>query len=119
MTVANEFGRWLRQQMVTYPMSQADLARRAGVSAGMLSGWINGRRVPSPESCDRLADALGLDLDDMLSRAGHRPRLPIDGTPEAREVLTLMDQLSKSQRQEVVEYARWRRDIALRRAEGG
>ncbi len=52
---------------------QADLARRINASTGAVSQWVTGVRVPSPESCDRLADVLGADLDHVLALAGHRP----------------------------------------------
>lgn len=43
------------------------------VSTGTISRWVRGDRVPTPESCDLLADVLGVDLDGILALAGHRP----------------------------------------------
>lgn len=35
--------------------------------------WLNGTRLPDPASVDRIADVLGLDVDLVLTLAGHRP----------------------------------------------
>ena len=45
--------------------------------------WVTGKRIPDPESCDRIADALNIDLDLVLWQAGHRPLVnpPDPGDP--------------------------------------
>jgi transcriptional regulator with XRE-family HTH domain len=42
--------------------TQADLARRAGLSEAMLSRILSGRRTASLESADAILDALGLEV---------------------------------------------------------
>ncbi len=64
---------WLRQELRRRKWKQADLARRMNASTGAVSQWVNGIRVPLPESCERLADVLGADVDYVLALAGHRP----------------------------------------------
>jgi transcriptional regulator with XRE-family HTH domain len=81
------FSSWLRQQLRRHEWTQADLARKSGLSQGRISDWLNNKRRPSPASCDRLADALGVDLDDVLRRAGHRPGSPVDDDPETAAVV--------------------------------
>ncbi len=66
-------GPWLQRELDRREWRQVDLARRINGSTGMVSQWITGARMPSPESCDRLADVLGADLDHILALAGHRP----------------------------------------------
>lgn len=73
MHVENTFGPWLRRQLARREMKQADFARRAGASPGMVSGWINCKRLPNHESADRIADALAVDRDDVLALVGIRP----------------------------------------------
>jgi transcriptional regulator with XRE-family HTH domain len=68
-----EFGRWLQAQMRRRDWSQADLAQQVKASTGAVSMWARGLRKPDPDSCERIADALGLDVDLVLTMAGHRP----------------------------------------------
>lgn len=59
----------------------SDLARRMGIVPSLVSRWVSGGRIPSPDSCDLLADALGIDIDRVLVAAGHRPNIeaiPVD-----------------------------------------
>lgn len=71
--MSQQFGRWLANQMDRREWTQADLARRLSASTGAVSMWLRGERVPSPASCDRIADVFGLPVDDVLTLAGHRP----------------------------------------------
>ena len=72
------FGAWLQWQLDRREWSQSDFARKAGVSTGLVSNWVSGVRRPSPASVDKIADALMIDVDDVLMRAGHRPALSTD-----------------------------------------
>lgn len=74
----NDFGAWLQWQLDRREWTQSDFARKAGVSTGLVSNWIGGARRPTPASVDKIADALMLDVDEVLTRAGHRPALPTD-----------------------------------------
>lgn len=69
------FAKWLRQQLARREWKQADFARRSGFNTGRVSYWMTGKDVPSPESCDRIADILGVDVDTVLTLAGHRPHI--------------------------------------------
>ncbi len=75
------FETWVRQRIRQREWSQADLARKLDVPNSTVARWLNGKRRPTPESCDLIADVLGADLDQVLALAGHRPNLdaiPID-----------------------------------------
>ena len=75
------FGDWLRNELKRREWSVADLARRAGLDPSAVGRWARNDRVPSPDSCDLLADALGIDIDRVLVLAGHRPNIeaiPVD-----------------------------------------
>ena len=72
---------WMRRQMARREWTQADLARALGASSGRVSEWLNQKRTPDPESCDRIADVFGADADLVLTLAGHRPA-PLDYDPD-------------------------------------
>lgn len=71
----SEFGKWLAYQLKRRGWSQADLAKETGASTGSISRWINGSRTPDPPWCDRIADVFGVDVDAVLTLAGHRPHI--------------------------------------------
>lgn len=77
------FGRWLGQQLARRDWTLSDFARLTGdpgVSPSVVSRWQRGERLPTAASCARIADALGLDVDLVLTRAGYRP--PSAASPE-------------------------------------
>ena len=67
------FVEWLRTQLRRRGWNAAELARRLRVPSGTISRWMTGERQPSSRSCDLLADVLDVDLDLVLTLAGHRP----------------------------------------------
>src|SRR5215212_7617386 len=74
------YSAWMLEEMRRREWRQADFARAAGVDVSMVSRWLQGRR-PDPASLERVASALGIDLDTLLTLAGHRPRSPRDDDP--------------------------------------
>lgn len=69
------FGRWLLHQIERREWKAADFARRLDVRPGVVSHWIRGERLPSTDSCQRIADVLNVDPDWVLTLAGHRPNV--------------------------------------------
>jgi transcriptional regulator with XRE-family HTH domain len=55
-------------------ITQAELARRAGMAAPTISAYETGRRDPSVSNLVRLLDAAGLDLALQESMRTHRGR---------------------------------------------
>jgi len=70
-------GDLISQIRSTSGLSQAELARRSGLQASVLSAYEHGRRQPSVAALARIARAAGLDLEispladaDALKRSG-------------------------------------------------
>jgi len=75
-----------------------------GKDRGIVGNWVRGQRVPSPESCDLIADALGVDLDVVLFNAGHRPTVPdIDPASREAEVLGMVHRIDWEREGEGIE----------------
>jgi len=70
-----DFPDWLKRQFSRRDWTQADAARAIGVSSGRVSEWVNGKRPPSVESLERIADALHIDVETVLRKAGHLPEV--------------------------------------------
>lgn len=58
----------------------------------MVSRWLHGRR-PDPVSLERVATALGVDLDLLLTLAGHRPPAPRDDDPRMATLVAKVRQI--------------------------
>jgi transcriptional regulator with XRE-family HTH domain len=52
----------LRRAVLDFEGTQAELARRCGVTPASIHGFANGRHFVSEELLNRLADELGLEL---------------------------------------------------------
>lgn len=89
----SSFGTWLRRQIELREMSQSDFARRSGVTTGMVSQWILGRRRPNPENIEVIADALRVDVNEVLAAMG-LGYMPKDDPPEVRRVIDLLRRVS-------------------------
>ena len=74
------FREWMLAEMRRREWRQADFARATDVDVSMISRWLRGRR-PDTASLERVAVALGVDLDTLLTLAGHRLPSPRDDDP--------------------------------------
>lgn len=77
------FGEWLLWELNRRDWSQSDFVRRAGLSGGVVSNWINGDRRPKYESCLKIARALGVDPDLVVTKAGRMPATQLRDRPMA------------------------------------
>ena len=84
------FVEWLRGQLRRRGWNAAELARRVQVPSGTISRWMTGERQPSSRSCDLLADVLGVDLDLVLTLAGHRPGSEAPAPDDQRAVIVAL-----------------------------
>lgn len=62
----HEFGRRLHQLLLKKGMRQADLARAAGVKRDAISSYINGKALPEALNLRKIAEALGMEDQDLL-----------------------------------------------------
>lgn len=92
------FPRWLRGQMERREWSVTRLARELGINHGTVSQWLSGDRHPSPASCKRIADVLFVDLDEVLTIAGHRdPDLDVDPNAPGEQIAALARRIAWSE----------------------
>jgi transcriptional regulator with XRE-family HTH domain len=87
------FQAWMQEELRRREWRQADFARAAGIDVSMISRWLRGRR-PDPASLERIAMALGVDLDTLLTLAGHRPRSPRDDDPRVATLIAKVRQVT-------------------------
>lgn len=61
-----QFSKRLYDLMVSRHWTQSELARQAGLPRDSISTYIRGKSFPSPLSLQKLADAFGLEPDELL-----------------------------------------------------
>lgn len=58
-------------------MSQEQLAEVTGSSRQTVSKWESGESIPDILACEKMADAFGVSLEDMLHYEEEKNRLPL------------------------------------------
>ena len=87
-----QIGDRLRQLRMAKGLSQGDLEERTGLLRCYLSRVENGHTIPSVETLDRLAKALGLELYQVFFSGNGSPEAPklakeIPANPAERRLL--------------------------------
>ncbi len=94
-----QLGKYVREQRLAAKLSLRDLEAATGLSRGALSQIEQGGRGANPETLQRIAEALGIDYEDLYAMSGiSRPeKLPeIDAylRTRYRDELTATDRKS-------------------------
>lgn len=61
-----EFGRRLYDQLLSQRLNQSDLSRKSGLGRDSISQYVRGRSVPTPQNLEKIAEALGVQPDDLF-----------------------------------------------------
>ena len=81
-------GTFLKEVMRRRKRLPSQLAADLGVSHATVSRWLSGEDIPNTRSCRRLAEYTGVPVENILSIAGHLPKVNKTGStewPEFRE----------------------------------
>jgi transcriptional regulator with XRE-family HTH domain len=89
----SSFSEWVLAEMSRRAWRQADFARATGIDVSMVSRWLHGRR-PDTASLERVAAALGIDLDALLTLAGHRQPSARDDDPRVAALVAKVRQVN-------------------------
>lgn len=110
---------WLMEYVQTQGITLTELARRSGLSGGALRSLVvYPERIPSLETCLRLAEATGKPADEIIHLAGlEAPKNPERFHPDRLELIRIYDNLPATMRQALVVVARAIQDCQL--PEGG
>lgn len=108
------FVKWLLGELNERDMTQADLARRAGLSSGTLSNITSGDRNPGERVCRAIAQAFGIPAEEVMRRAGILPALP-KRTERIARMVALLEELEEDDQSFVEEFTRLRVEYQRRR----
>ena len=84
----NAFGNLITALRISRGFSQFQLGKLLGVSDKAVSKWENGNAKPRISTCYRLADILGVSLDELLASGSKRQTVDSDfeSFPDADEM---------------------------------
>lgn len=103
-TDMDDFSTWLEEILIEKEMSQADLARRSGLSRQAISAYINQKRIsPNEEALKALARALQLPVETVFQKAGVLPESPPE-TEQQRLLVYLFNQLPADEKEDLLNY---------------
>lgn len=63
---AKAFGEYLKSLLEEKGMTQAELARRTGITEASVSRYINGNRSPRIAQAYRMALVIGIDMNTLI-----------------------------------------------------
>jgi transcriptional regulator with XRE-family HTH domain len=66
---------FIREVMRRRKRLPSQLAADLSISHATVSRWLSGKDIPSTKSCRKLAEYSGVPLENVLSIAGHLPRV--------------------------------------------
>lgn len=67
-TIQTEFAERFRGLLAEVGMTQADLARKSGLTISAICRYANGNRLPRADKLALLADALGISAEELGRR---------------------------------------------------
>ncbi|HEY6020579.1 MAG TPA: hypothetical protein VIY48_12020 [Candidatus Paceibacterota bacterium] len=111
-----KFGDWLSETLIERDLKPADLTRvsKGKLDSGVLSNLINNKRKqPSVETCKLLAKYLPAPLEEVYRAADILPPSE-DDDPVIEAVTGLMNGLPTTDKKDILEYAKFRRKLAIR-----
>jgi len=107
MADTNIFSDWLQAEMDNRGLTQAELARLAGVTRSAINGVLTGNRGPGNDLCVAISRALKLPPELVFRKAGLLPPVP-QITEYTEEILHLINKLPPEDQEEILELLRFK-----------
>lgn len=82
-----EFSKRIYRLMLAKNMTQSDLAREAGIARDSVSNYVRGNNMPEPVNLKKLADALGVEPNELLPNFDEQAIDMADDSPLEVKVL--------------------------------
>lgn len=115
MMATRKFSAWLRDYREQQNMTQAELARVAGVGRSIISKIEGGQQQTSLETLSKIADALHLSQEYIYQQAGI-----LDPAPKNTKYQTILiskfEKLTKREQKEVLDYIDYKLQLSRKRA---
>jgi transcriptional regulator with XRE-family HTH domain len=107
MEYGDDFLEWVQNMLAKRNWSQAELARRGGITASAVSKLMTRQqRQPGKDMLSAIARAFDMPVEDVYRIAGEFPA-KYDDDPLTKEAEFLMSQLPEDMRQQAVNFIRF------------
>lgn len=74
----NDFCKIFSRLRIEYGLTQDEIAKKLGVSKSTIGMWEIGKRLPSPELYEAIADFFNVDMDYLYGRSDVRQKIHYD-----------------------------------------
>jgi transcriptional regulator with XRE-family HTH domain len=91
----------VRARRIAVGLTQAEVARRAGLSEKRYQDIEKGLNT-SIRLLRQVADALGCDLEELTGRESRRPLTPYDTNPDYRDLIANLEAIDQSDREAIL-----------------
>lgn len=106
-TVMNKLSEWLNEMLIKHNMTQAQLARKARVSKGVISRYINNQASkPSETTLKKIAKAFGIPAEEIFYIVGYLDKKPETNTT-LEEINYILATLNPDQQYQVKNFVRF------------
>lgn len=92
-------GKRVRAERLSANLTMEALAERAGISPGFIAHIERGQKFPTIRTIERIAQALNLDISELISE----PTLPEKLNPAITKILRLLKEKSARQQNLILE----------------
>lgn len=99
------FSNNLKHYMTVYDTSAKKLSDDLGLSAATISYWLSGKKYPTLENIERLADYFHVQMTDLIDDHANKTRVDPQ-TIEARIISTGIDKMTKENREKALRMMR-------------
>lgn len=107
LAMVDRFVEFLLRELQVRDWTQADLARKAGLSRMAVSAVIAGKRDPGPDLCNAIAGALELPPETVFREAGLLRDLPTPRAKFEEIVIYRLSLLDDDQLENVLRYIKF------------
>jgi transcriptional regulator with XRE-family HTH domain len=114
MNVIN-FSEWLRSQLDTAGITQAELSRRSGLSPSQVSKLLSMQSPPGKTAITAIAGALHIPKETVMRAAGLLPSVT-DNDPRVERLLYLFNQLGDIDKDEIIQFEEMKIRLNIHRA---
>jgi len=114
--INESFSRWLQERMRLKGYSQAELARRAGVSRAAINGILTGGRGPGNDLCSAIARGLELPEIIVFVEAGIM-KAPPGYNEDFEDLKNIFVQMNEEDQEEFLENGRTKIKLRTKRGE--
>lgn len=101
------FGEWLKQERERKKLTQSELGVKSSLHRSVINKIESSLSSPTPETLKALAHGLDMTPEQIYRVAGHLPPVPLH-TEQTETLLHLFNQLTTRDKEDVIEYLRFR-----------